>query len=93
MQSSSSEKKLFEAVIIFKYMSTKIAGNYAAKGSNTITYPALHPNVICVGACDHLGHMTPVSSEGREVDFLCPGKDVMSTGNSLFLFVLPRLSG
>ena len=55
-------------------------GNYAAKGSNTITYPALHPNVICVGACDYLGNMSPVSSQGKEVDFLCPGKDVVSTG-------------
>ena len=57
-----------------------MTGNYAAKGSNTITYPALHPNVICVGACDYLGNMSPVSSQGKEVDFLCPGKDVVSTG-------------
>ena len=62
--------------VVYFYMT----GNYAAKGSNTITYPALHPTVICVGACDYLGNMSPVSSQGKEVDFLCPGKDVVSTG-------------
>ncbi len=58
-----------------------VLGNYGSQGSNTITYPALHPNVICVGGCDHYGNLVPSSSVGKEVAFLCPGQNVISTCN------------
>ena len=57
------------------------AGNYSAHAPNTVTYPAKHPNVICVGACDRAGYTSGLSSVGREVEFLCPGEGVVSTNN------------
>ena len=59
----------------------RLLGNYSAHSSNTITYPAKHPNVICVGACNSDGYTTGQSSVGKEVEFLCPGEGVVSTNN------------
>ena len=56
-------------------------GNAGSRSSNTIKYPALHPNVICVGGCDPDGNLVPTSARGKEVAFLCPGAKVISTCN------------
>ena len=56
------------------------AGNQGATGVNTIMWPAKHQSVICVGACNAMGKKMDMSAEGPEIDFLCPGEKVDSTG-------------
>ncbi len=58
------------------------SGNYGARALNTVTYPGKHSNVICIGACTEDGELYSKSSRGDDVDFLCPGKDVVTTCNS-----------
>ncbi len=44
-------------------------------------FPAKHQSVISVGACNTMGHEMEMSAVGPEVDFLCPGEKVESTGS------------
>lgn len=53
------------------------AGN---KGEQGIDYPAAFENVISVGAVDSQGKKTEESSNGKGLDFMAPGKQVVSEG-------------
>ncbi len=55
------------------------SGNYGAKSLDAVGYPAKHQNVICVGSCNEYGNVCDESSRGKDVEFLCPGKNVLST--------------
>lgn len=53
------------------------AGN---KGEQGIDYPAAFQNVISVGAVDSQGKKTEESSNGKGLDIMAPGKQVVSEG-------------
>ncbi len=60
---------------------------------NTIMWPAKHQSVICVGACNSMGRKMDMSAEGPEIDFLCPGEKVDSTGIPVFcLFICKEIN-
>jgi subtilisin family serine protease len=46
---------------------------------NSVNYPAMYPEVICVTAFDENGSPAWFNSTGSEVDFSAPGVDVYST--------------
>lgn len=54
------------------------AGNAGYNGSNTIGWPAKHPNCLCCGAYAENGGIANFSSGGRELDWACPGSNVIS---------------
>lgn len=58
------------------------AGNAGYNGSNTIGWPAKHPNCLCCGAYQSSGNIANFSSGGREIDWACPGQDVISFSNN-----------
>ena len=64
------------------------ASNDGANLSNPIAYPGCLGHVLCIGACDESGKPTKFSSEGREIDFVELGQDVLvptiSIGKDLF---------
>jgi hypothetical protein len=63
------------------------AGN-AGSGTETVTYPALYPEVISVGAIDSNSTRATFSSTGNELDLMAPGVNILSTtmdGNFGFL--------
>ncbi len=53
------------------------AGN---KGEQGVDYPAAFENVISVGAVDSHGEKTEESSNGKGLDIMAPGKQVVSDG-------------
>ena len=59
------------------------AGNNGSRASNTVTWPAKHDNVISVGGCTEYGKRMEMSAVGREIDFLCPGQNILSTGKKI----------
>lgn len=54
------------------------AGNAGYNGSNTIGWPALHPGCLCCGAYRSDGQIANFSSGGRQIDWACPGQDIIS---------------
>lgn len=54
------------------------AGNAGYNGANTIGWPAKHPNCLCCGAYGENGAIANFSSGGRELDWACPGSNVVS---------------
>lgn len=54
------------------------AGNAGYNGANTIGWPAKHPNCLCCGAYAQNGSISSFSSGGRELDWACPGSNVIS---------------
>jgi len=54
------------------------AGNAGYNGSNTIGWPAKYPNCLCCGAYAENGAIANFSSGGRELDWACPGSNVIS---------------
>ena len=62
-------------------MCHNFAGNDEFRDINTVMFPAKHQLVISVGACNVTGHEMELSAVGPEVDFLCPGERVESTGS------------
>lgn len=54
------------------------AGNSGFNGSNTIGWPAKYENCLCCGAYNSSGGIANFSSGGREIDWACPGQDVIS---------------
>lgn len=52
------------------------AGNSGQKDS--VLFPAKYEEVIAVTACDKRGKFAKFSSQGREVDFIAPGVDILS---------------
>ena len=66
---------------------TFILGNDGARCVDTVQWPAKHENVISVGASTGLGTLLDLSARGRDIDFLCPGEKVISTGRFTFRLV------
>jgi len=56
------------------------AGNTGKKDG--VLFPAKYEEVIAVTACDKRGTFAPFSSQGKEVDFIAPGVDVLSCYNN-----------
>ncbi|KYO66524.1 S8 family peptidase [Thermovenabulum gondwanense] len=56
------------------------AGNNGKKDG--VLYPAKYEEVMAVTACDRRGVFAPFSSQGKEVDFIAPGVDVLSCYNN-----------
>jgi subtilisin family serine protease len=54
------------------------AGNSGYNGSNTIGWPAKYQNCVCVGAYRQGGQIANFSSGGREIDWACPGQEILS---------------
>lgn len=54
------------------------AGNSGYNGSNTIGWPAKYHNCLCCGAYAQNGSISSFSSGGRELDWACPGSNVIS---------------
>jgi subtilisin family serine protease len=54
------------------------AGNSGYRGSNTIGWPARHRNSLCCGAYDRNLAIANFSSGGKELDWACPGVDIVS---------------
>ena len=54
------------------------AGNAGYNGSNTIGWPALHPGCLCCAAYRQDGQIANFSSGGRQIDWACPGQDIVS---------------
>ena len=54
------------------------AGNAGYNGSNTIGWPAKYPGAICCGAYRSDGRIANFSSGGRQIDWACPGQDIIS---------------
>lgn len=54
------------------------AGNSGYNGSNTIGWPAKYPNCLCCGSYAENGAISSFSSGGRELDWACPGSNVIS---------------
>eukprot|EP01130_Rhizamoeba_saxonica_P002155 TRINITY_DN1196_c0_g1_i1.p1 TRINITY_DN1196_c0_g1~~TRINITY_DN1196_c0_g1_i1.p1 ORF type:complete len:664 (+),score=98.36 TRINITY_DN1196_c0_g1_i1:72-2063(+) len=54
--------------------------NYGRINQRNILFPGKLGNVICIGGHDHFAQPLPLSSVGREVDFLALGEDLWSLG-------------
>jgi hypothetical protein len=54
------------------------AGNSGYNGSNTIGWPARYGGCICCGAYQASGQIANFSSGGKEIDWACPGQDIIS---------------
>ena len=54
------------------------AGNAGYNGANTIGWPAKYANCLCCGAYAENGSIANFSSGGRELDWACPGSNVVS---------------
>lgn len=54
------------------------AGNSGYNGSNTIGWPAKYQNCLCDGSYAENGAISNFSSGGREMDWACPGSNVIS---------------
>lgn len=54
------------------------AGNSGYNGQNTIGWPAKYANCLCCGAFAENGGISSFSSGGREIDWACPGSNVIS---------------
>lgn len=61
---------------------TASAGNSGYNGSNTIGWPAKYENCICTGAYAEGGKISNFSSGGREIDWACPGSNIISFANN-----------
>lgn len=54
------------------------AGNAGYNGANTIGWPAKYDGCLCCGAYRSDGQIANFSSGGREIDWACPGQDIIS---------------
>lgn len=54
------------------------AGNAGYNGSNTIGWPSKYAGCLCCGAYQANGQIANFSSGGREIDWACPGQDIIS---------------
>lgn len=58
------------------------AGNSGFRtGGNTIDYPGKYFESLCCGAFREDGRIAGFSSGGREMDWACPGQDIISTSH------------
>lgn len=58
------------------------AGNAGYTGRNTVGWPAKYPGALCCGAYRSDGQIANFSSGGRELDWACPGQDIISWSNN-----------
>lgn len=54
------------------------AGNSGYNGSNTIGWPARHLGCLCTASYKEDGAISNFSSGGREIDWACPGSNIIS---------------
>jgi subtilisin len=54
------------------------AGNSGYNGANTVGWPAKYPGCLCCGAYQRNGTIANFSSGGNELDWACPGQDIIS---------------
>ena len=54
------------------------AGNAGFNGANTIGWPAKYPGCLCTGAYQRNGTIANFSSGGEQIDWACPGQDIVS---------------
>jgi hypothetical protein len=66
---------------VVKYAYSKGVVVVAAAGNeaSTVGYPAAFPEVIAVGATDHLDRKASFSNYGRPLDLVAPGVQILST--------------
>ena len=57
------------------------AGNSGFNGANSIDYPGKYLETLCVGAFREDGSIANFSSGGRQLDYACPGQDILSCSN------------
>ena len=58
------------------------AGNSGYNGANTIGWPAKYDGCLCCGAYRSDGRIANFSSGGRQIDWACPGQDIISFSNT-----------
>lgn len=54
------------------------AGNAGYNGSNTVGWPAKYPGCLCCGAYQQSGAIANFSSGGSQLDWACPGQEIVS---------------
>jgi subtilisin len=57
---------------------TAAAGNSGFNGSNTIGWPAKYLGCLCTASYQQAGGISSFSSGGREIDWACPGSNIIS---------------
>ena len=57
------------------------AGNAGYNGANSIDYPGKYQESLCTGAYQKTGAIANFSSGGREIDWACPGQDIVSASH------------
>jgi subtilisin family serine protease len=58
------------------------AGNSGYNGSNTIGWPAKYDGCLCQAAYRRDGSIANFSSGGRQIDWACPGQEIISWSNN-----------
>lgn len=58
------------------------AGNMGYNGANTIGWPAKYKGSLCCGAYQQNGTIASFSSGGGELDWACPGQQIISFANN-----------
>lgn len=61
---------------------TAAAGNSGYSGRNTIGWPAKYPGCLCTGAYREDGKIANFSSGGEQIDWACPGQNIVSFSNT-----------
>ena len=54
------------------------AGNSGYNGANTVGWPAKYSGCLCCGAYQRSGAIANFSSGGKELDWACPGQEIIS---------------
>lgn len=67
------------------------AGNSGFNGRNTIGWPGRYEGAICCGSYAENGAISSFSSGGREIDWACPGSNIISLSTNGTGYV--RMSG
>lgn len=57
---------------------TAAAGNSGYNGANTIGWPAKYSGCLCTAAYQKSGQIANFSSGGQQIDWGCPGQDIIS---------------
>lgn len=57
------------------------AGNSGFNGANSIDYPGKYLETLCCAAYQKSGRIAGFSSGGRQVDWACPGQDIISASH------------
>lgn len=57
------------------------AGNSGFNGANSIDFPGKYTESLCCAAYQRSGEIAGFSSGGEQVDWACPGQDIISASN------------